>query len=237
MWKNADSFNLSDKSYYIQLCRLLETIKKDGLKAGDRLPPESELADRLFTNRSSLREILRVLETLGIIQSMRGSGNIYIGNMEQGFTNLLLIFSMLDPESKGPLEFCDIRAVIEANAVEQFILRATDIDMFKLQLLYEDYLGTNPDRSSQEYLENHFRFHEHLMKYYPNITAHNLVRSNIRLTQLSENGISYEELPKYGEAEECSHRKILCAVQERNIPLAKRLIIQHVMIPAQQDGS
>ncbi|MDQ8704914.1 FCD domain-containing protein [Streptomyces sp. LHD-70] len=44
------------------------------LKAGDRLPPERELAPVLGVSRSALREALRVLETIGVLVAQAGRG-------------------------------------------------------------------------------------------------------------------------------------------------------------------
>lgn len=53
----------------------IETDLLDGrLRAGDRLPPERELAVTLGVGRSSVREALRVLEVMGLIRTGTGSG-------------------------------------------------------------------------------------------------------------------------------------------------------------------
>jgi GntR family transcriptional repressor for pyruvate dehydrogenase complex len=49
-------------------------ILKGGLKAGDRLPSQRELAEQLGVSRPSLREALTILETIGLITVRAGSG-------------------------------------------------------------------------------------------------------------------------------------------------------------------
>jgi GntR family transcriptional repressor for pyruvate dehydrogenase complex len=49
-------------------------ILKGGLKAGDRLPSQRELAEQLRVSRPSLREALTVLETMGLVMVRAGSG-------------------------------------------------------------------------------------------------------------------------------------------------------------------
>jgi len=49
-------------------------ILKGGLKAGDRLPSQRELAEQLGVSRPSLREALTVLETIGLVSVRAGSG-------------------------------------------------------------------------------------------------------------------------------------------------------------------
>ncbi len=56
------------------LARIEERIAADGLTVGNRLPGERQLAEQLGVGRSSVREALRVLETLGVVASQAGRG-------------------------------------------------------------------------------------------------------------------------------------------------------------------
>ncbi|WUH97145.1 FCD domain-containing protein [Spirillospora sp. NBC_00431] len=59
--------------------RMLELIRSDGLRPGDRLPSARELSQRFAVTTPTLREALRRLEATGAIQLRHGSG-IYVGN-------------------------------------------------------------------------------------------------------------------------------------------------------------
>jgi GntR family transcriptional repressor for pyruvate dehydrogenase complex len=54
--------------------RLIDLITERQLKAGDRLPPERELAATMGVSRSSLREALRALAMLGVAEMRHGDG-------------------------------------------------------------------------------------------------------------------------------------------------------------------
>jgi GntR family transcriptional repressor for pyruvate dehydrogenase complex len=49
-------------------------IRAGTIKAGDRLPPERTLAEMLGVGRNSVREALRELEVLGLVERRRGQG-------------------------------------------------------------------------------------------------------------------------------------------------------------------
>ena len=49
-------------------------VRCGDLKAGDKLPPEIELAQSLSLSRSTLREALKSLEAIGILETVRGQG-------------------------------------------------------------------------------------------------------------------------------------------------------------------
>jgi GntR family transcriptional repressor for pyruvate dehydrogenase complex len=61
--------------------RLLSLIKEKQLKPGDRLPPERELAVTMGVSRPSLREALRALSIMHIIENRQGSGT-YITSLQ-----------------------------------------------------------------------------------------------------------------------------------------------------------
>lgn len=55
--------------------RLREYVITHGLRTGDRLPPERELADRLRVSRTSVRQAIVALEVQGLIEVRHGGGN------------------------------------------------------------------------------------------------------------------------------------------------------------------
>src|SRR5215475_15489296 len=54
--------------------RIVELIRTGNLRPGDRLPPERELVEIFAISRPSLREAMRALSTLGIVESRHGGG-------------------------------------------------------------------------------------------------------------------------------------------------------------------
>lgn len=61
---------------------LLERISDRTLNAGDRLPPEVELARQFGVNRSTVREALRELESTGVLRRQRGSKLMMVSRPE-----------------------------------------------------------------------------------------------------------------------------------------------------------
>ncbi|MYU26415.1 FCD domain-containing protein [Streptomyces sp. SID8352] len=62
------------RTHELVLRTIEERVLAGDLKAGDRLPPERELAPTLGVSRSALREALRVMETIGILVAHPGRG-------------------------------------------------------------------------------------------------------------------------------------------------------------------
>ena len=60
---------------YQEIVRQVKTMIAEGrLKSGDRLPPERELAEKFVVSRTSVREALRALESLGLLEIRPGEG-------------------------------------------------------------------------------------------------------------------------------------------------------------------
>ncbi len=69
--------------------RLLGAILSGTYPAGSRLPAERELAEQLETSRGTLREALRKLESLGVVEARRGSGIAVLDFKSSGRVGLI----------------------------------------------------------------------------------------------------------------------------------------------------
>ena len=116
--------------------RIMEMIMNGDLKEGDRLPPERELTEMLGVGRPALRESLRALEFLGLVESRHGSGNYIVNNVATNyFKPLSLSFKLHGGSSKEVLEF---RNCLEQFAVSQAAAVATPDDVAVLKCLLDD---------------------------------------------------------------------------------------------------
>ncbi|WP_040347251.1 GntR family transcriptional regulator [Neobacillus bataviensis] len=75
-------------------------ITSDGLKTGDKIPSERELSERLNFGRSSVREALRALELLGLIETRRGEGTFIRDFRGHQLVQLLSTFILQDEKAK-----------------------------------------------------------------------------------------------------------------------------------------
>lgn len=74
-------------------------ITEEGIKPGGKLPSERELAERLQAGRSTIREALRSLELLGLIETRRGEGTFLVDFKKHQFVEVLSAFIMQQPDS------------------------------------------------------------------------------------------------------------------------------------------
>ncbi|MCM3162850.1 FadR/GntR family transcriptional regulator [Metabacillus litoralis] len=107
---------------YIEILRHIRTIIADKqLSYGDKIPSERELAENLKVGRSSVREALRALELLGMIETRRGEGTFLKDFREHNLIELLGTFILDD--TKAIKDVIKMNELLEKNAL-QLILQS-----------------------------------------------------------------------------------------------------------------
>ncbi len=116
------------KVYQEIISRFVEMLRSGSLKAGDRLPAERLLAVEFGVSRSSVREALKVIETIGLIE-IRGGGGAFVSNLN--LAPFISIFAPLITRRKGfELELLDLRELLEVKAAG-LIAENINLDMIE----------------------------------------------------------------------------------------------------------
>lgn len=115
----------TNKVYLDIVNELRDMIAKDGLVAGDKLPSERELSDRLEVGRSSVREALRALELLGLIETRRGEGTFLRDFRDHHLVRLLSTFILQDENVVSDLS--EMKTLLEHNALRLILDKQTDL--------------------------------------------------------------------------------------------------------------
>ncbi len=108
--------------------RAIEQIKAliagGRLEPGERLPTERDLAARLGISRSSMREAIRALTVMGVLEARHGSG-IYVTRLQAG--DLLETFGVVADLSRGTalVELLEVRRILESTATALAAARIT----------------------------------------------------------------------------------------------------------------
>lgn len=107
-------------------------IAEREVQPGDRLPPEAELAERLGASRGSLREAVRVLAYLGILDVRVGDGT-YVTNLDGASLLSGLGLIGLVATDHTALEIFEIRRILESAAAEQAATAISDDALAELE--------------------------------------------------------------------------------------------------------
>ncbi|ACL41363.1 FadR/GntR family transcriptional regulator [Pseudarthrobacter sp. SL88] len=108
--------------------RIMELILERGLDVGDALPTESELSAELGVGRNTVRESLKVLQALGVIEIRHGFGMFVAPNNFSALVSGLTFRGRLSLRHKGEeaMELIDVRQALESGLVGSAIDLLTD---------------------------------------------------------------------------------------------------------------
>lgn len=117
--------------------RIKKMIEEGELKIGDKLPTERAMAEELNVSRASIREAIRSLEVIGLIESIQGAGN-YIKN---DFSEILLepLSMMFMLQQGSAIEIYELREVLELSTIMLSAERIKKEELQKLKELIEKF--------------------------------------------------------------------------------------------------
>ena len=133
-------------------------ITSGALRAGDRLPREADLAAELSLSRSSLREAVRALSLVNILDVRQGDGT-YVTSLDAPVLLEALSFIVDFHRDDTVLDFLRVRRILEPAATAMAAERITDADSEGLRKLL-DSLGPDPD--VDDLVANDLEFHRRI---------------------------------------------------------------------------
>nr|WP_042192065.1 FadR/GntR family transcriptional regulator [Kibdelosporangium sp. MJ126-NF4]CEL20463.1 Transcriptional regulator, GntR family [Kibdelosporangium sp. MJ126-NF4]CTQ97688.1 Transcriptional regulator, GntR family [Kibdelosporangium sp. MJ126-NF4] len=206
------------------ILRVREMIMSGELKPGDRLPREADLADRLGLSRNSLREAVRALSLVRVLDVRQGDGT-YVSSLRAGELLGALSFVLdLHRSEESVLEMLEVRRILEPAATATAALSVSEEDIEELRKLCD---ATEQAGSVEELVEHDLQFHRRI------VTA----AGNSYLAQLMDTlagptvrvriwrGISQGGAVDRTVAE---HRAIVAALEARQPELARSWATVHV---------
>ncbi|MGD8562158.1 MAG: FadR/GntR family transcriptional regulator [Desulfarculaceae bacterium] len=203
--------------------QIKDQISSGDLLPGDRLPPERQLAEMMGVNRHTVREALKTLEYMGVVECKTGMGTI-INNLGQD----LLIDQISQAAGFSPQQLLsdimELRLLLEPGIAALAAERATDSELAAMQEAMNDLekefsnscLGTDADE----------RLHIALAKATHNATIYRLAGPMLKmLAQYREKSLKIKSRRSETLKE---HNKIFQAVKNRQPQAASEAMTQHL---------
>ena len=137
------------------ILKIKEMILDGRLKAGERLPPEKELSEQLGLSRSSLREAVKALEIIRILDVRRGDGT-YVTSLEARLLTEAMAFIVDLQQDTSVLELFEVRRMLEPAAAA---VAARRISSDQLALLRASMATVRGDTSVEDLVAHDTEFH------------------------------------------------------------------------------
>lgn len=210
----------------------VEAIKAmilDGrLRPGDRLPVEKELAATLGLSRGTLREAVRALTVIGILDTRQGDGT-YVTSLEPHVLMAPLSFAVDLHQEDGALLLLETRRVLEAYATGRAATRLGPDDLARLERLLAEaeVLLHDAPLDHGALLANDQEFHRIIVRAGGNAVMASLIAS---LSGQTMRARLWREIVDEGAAQRtvAEHRAIADALQARDPERARLRAAVHV---------
>lgn len=114
---------------------IIETLRQEivtrRLPHGERLPSEKELSDRFGVSQPTVREAIRALETIGLVEVFHGNGSFVRSQGDYALASALQ--TLLQLESVGIMDVLDVRQLLGRHSIEAAALHATPEDIAAIE--------------------------------------------------------------------------------------------------------
>jgi len=195
------------------------------LSEGTRLPPERELAEQFGVSRVTVRDALRALEAMGLIEVRVGARGGAFVTVPTGSVVGQTMSDMMIMKAITPEDVVEARLVVELGTVTLACARATDDDLAQMRELAEDAAREIARKTYTRELS--WDFHALLAR-----MAHNAalegITSSFRST-LSMHPIRTRE-PGGGHPRTVEeHARIFAAIEARDGVTARREMARHLL--------
>ena len=200
--------------------KLRRAIIEGAYGLNERLPAERELADLFKTSRGTIREALRRLQELGMVDRQIGSGTFVTYRQVSEHTEIADVTS--------PLELIEVRLGIEPQIVRLAVANATamDIERMRKTLLKVEGAAGDPEAFSKADAEFHLAMAEctrnRLMVWLYQLV--NETRSHEQWAAMKESILVPERIAQYN----AHHRHLYNMIAKRDLDAALNTIYDHL---------
>lgn len=222
MFVKLDGKESRSREVTLQFVQLLQS---KSIVPGDRLPPERTLAATLGVSRASLREGLRALTMLGIVEQRQGSGTYLASGLDGLPLEPYLLQLMLN---RGKFtDFMELRRIVEPEVAALATERLDDVGRRLLDLAWERYEAVATVESPHDVraeAEAGRHFHQVLAQLTGNRSLASLLESLGELMESTGEAIlQHPDVSSFA-----AHRALYEAVRAGDAPLARSIMIGHL---------
>jgi GntR family transcriptional repressor for pyruvate dehydrogenase complex len=160
------------KVYEQVILQIKDMIDKGILKKGDKLPSERALVEQLQISRTSIREALRALEVIGLIDCRQGEGNYIKASFQDNLFEPLSIMFMLEESNQD--DIWELRKIMEVEASGLAANKITDEQLQELKEITQRFMNCEDEDINVEIDKE---FHYKIAECSGNILIFNILKT------------------------------------------------------------
>lgn len=209
--------------------QIIDLISRGILRPGDRLPSEKELCLRFHVGRTTIREALRSLAVMGILDGRAGEGTFVSPDNRKYLQKTLQWGLLLDP--KHVQDLIETRLMLESQTAYSAAQRATQEDLLEMKYAVKG-MRQSLDKP-RDFLEHDLRFHLTIARATQNPILYNLLsmtRGYLHTwikDSLTKPSLRRGRIRALSSVRE--HERILQAIQAHESEHARSAMIEHIL--------
>jgi len=208
---------------YEEVAEQIQRLVADGaLQPGDRLPPERDLARQFGVGRSSLRDAIRTLELMGVVESRHGHGTV-VRDLD---TDALVIplANALGRKRQMVAELLEVRRMIEPALAGRAARNATPEEIARMEEILKRQRAKI--ERGEPSMEEDSQFHASILHAARNSVVLRVV--DILMDLLRESRERSLQVPGRVERSYAGHQRILRAIKRRDSAGAEAAVRRHL---------
>ncbi len=207
---------------YEEVARQIERLILKKLHPGDKLPSERELAETLRVSRSSIRDAIRGLELMGLVEPRQGAGTIVREVSTESLVNPFA--SALKRRQELVSELLDFRRMLEPPLAARAATHATPDDISEM----EEILGRQEEkqRRGDAAIGEDTEFHYSVALASDNSVVLKVL--DILMDLLRETRERSLQVEGRAQKSLAGHRRILAAIKRHDAEAAKSAMRRHI---------
>ena len=196
-------------------------LEKGDLRAGDQLPPERQLAEQFQVSRASVREALRSLELLGVVETRAGGGTFV---RQTSPDDLARPLTSLIARGHSLADVIEFRGLIEPAIAALAAERITQSQLSELGEIFSKQ--ERKIEVGEPYAEEDTRFHEVIGEASRNELLTTML--GVIWDVLRESREQWLQTNQRAHSSLDAHRRILAALTAHDPDAARRAAAEHI---------
>ncbi|KGL44708.1 GntR family transcriptional regulator [Listeria newyorkensis] len=209
---------LQKKSLVEQVSSQIQEMIKNGVwRIGDRLPNEADLMEQFGVSRNTLREAIRALVHVGLLEVKQGDGTFVLATSELSAVLQKRI------QSAAVLEILEVRHALDREAVSLACLRRTEEDLAQMAKYRDQCLQYTTENNLEKFVEADWQLHQTIAA-----ASYNPLLIDMYAHLFEEIQMSITSTTEMNDANGAGHNDLILAIQNQDAASAVHCVDMYI---------